>query len=277
MGIYDSHVYPVLKAFLQYEEVPKISIFGLEGRGKTNIAKWLVQEFQPTKALYFNINRMQNHFDDLWVYLKSYKDRTEKFALILDDISFAALQYSGNTKAVLRWITTIRHKVRAKQYLVISIMHYPYSSLPFLRENPIKMILYYDYAYYRAFKNEIPPRYLKAFREALYNAYLEGRKGIALVSALGNYDITSFPKVDDEPWEDLTDEVSGIYAEEDGVRIEVGIKQAGYIYDLQGRTIRIRKREKNRYHTVAYVRIKNDIPIIDEYTREVLYNPEKEK
>ena len=98
MSIYDSHLYKYLKGYIENDDIIKVSIFGLEGRGKTNVAKWLVKEFEPTEAIYVNVNMLKSFFDDLYIFLKDYRAKTEKFALILDDISFTAL----NTQKTLR-------------------------------------------------------------------------------------------------------------------------------------------------------------------------------
>lgn len=276
MGIYDSHTYEVLKSYLTNEEIVQVSLVGLQARGKTNICKWLNNEFGADKAIYINVNMLKNYFDDLYAFLENYEDKAKKFALILDDISFAAMYYSKATRNVLKWISTIRHRIDAEKYMIVTVFHYPKSALPFLRETPVKIIMSYDYSYMRTFKDDIPPRYLKAFKEAYKEALRRGIKGVALVAAIGDYDITRFPKVESTEWIDKTTEVSGLYAETEGVHIEINIKQPGYIWELAGRTLRLRYRDSkaNRYITVANVRIKNDIPIIDEESGEVLYNPD---
>jgi len=281
MVIYEGRLYKRIKAYMKNEEVIQVSIVGLQGRGKTNVCKWFNNEFGPDYAIYVNVNMLENFLDDLYIYLKNFNTIEDykganKFALILDDISFGAMHYSKSVKEVLQWLSTIRHRIRANQYMIVTVFHYPYGALPFLRETPIKVLMSYDKSYRKAFEDDFPRRYFIEFAKDLDEWLLKGKKGLALVNALGKYEITSFPKVEKTNWIDRTKKISGMGGpSKDKPHVKIAVKAEGYVWDVYGNTLRLKywDRKAKKYITVAVLRTPEERPIVDEESGEILYNP----
>ncbi|MBO8173617.1 MAG: hypothetical protein H0Z33_17255, partial [Bacillaceae bacterium] len=166
--------------------------------------KYLVKIFKTDKAFYWNVNDLGG-FEPVLESLKGLEGlECDRVALVFDDISYAALVHSKVVDEFLRYLSVIRRKITAKHYLIITVQHYPYATLPFLRNAIINGIFsIHNREEFKYYTQIFPPRYVKKFIKLYRESVVRGKgEGLALIGAAGFYEITRFPYTNETPWEE---------------------------------------------------------------------------
>jgi len=197
-----------IKSLLRNEDVVQVCLTGKMGRGKTNALKYLVKLHKSDESYYFNVHDSGGFKSviEAMMKLKGHKVKGKgRVALLFDDISWYAMHYSEQVEQFLQLIANIRRLIHARRYLIAVVQHYPYATLPFIRESHVYAVFSItSKEEYEAFSEIFSKRYLKRFKKLFRNEVLEGKKGLMLVNVLGKQEIIRFPKVKGEPWTDMT-------------------------------------------------------------------------
>jgi len=145
---------------VEYLPIIYISIQGLSGSGKTNLAYLFYEKYFPNFNLlhyesYFNENK-ELIFDSILDEIKS----TKRPYVIFDDLSFIVRVYQKEITYFLSELMRIRHAIKKGAFVFIS--HYRKSVLPVLREAHI-------FAITSLFQNQLQD-YSKIFTyDSMYN------------------------------------------------------------------------------------------------------------
>ena len=220
-----------IRRLLRNETVVQACFTGKMGRGKTNALKYLVKLHRSDEAYYFNVHD-SGGFGNVVAALNELKGHVVKgegrVALLFDDISWYAMHYEEEIEEFLKFLANIRRFIIAKRYLIAAVQHYPYATLPFIREAHINAVFSLTSRNeFEAFREVFSRRYLKRFYQRFREEALKGRKGLMLVNVLGKEEITRFPLVKETPWKDMT--VQQCYSAREAYSIDKKYKYADVV------------------------------------------------
>ena len=132
---------------IKFYRIPlfKVAIIGLEGSGKTTLARYLYSIYRwgrhnpnagrIVKSIYFMYDKEKR--EELFKAIAEEKEANYLY-IVIDDISFSITHHERN---FLNRLAKIRHSNKhIKRWVFVYIMHYSKGTIPFLRQANAKIL-----------------------------------------------------------------------------------------------------------------------------------------
>ncbi len=245
-------------------------VIGAQGRGKTNIAKYLVSRFRPDAAFYINVNDINLPSGDaIGAVLKTLRSidprDAKRVALVLDDLSYAAVFLEREVRDLCRFIANVRHFWgEERRYLTVTVLHHPRAALTFLRDAHVTIATSMRPVERKIFKESgiFLKNHIKNYLKHLALLRKEGKKriGTALCQLEEDVLIVKFPRVRKEPWTDLTPRPLPSSPEPNILYVKVIMKN-GEIERISDRTYRIRLMRGGKKYAIANIKLPEGVEL----------------